>query len=125
MLAGIFTILISLALMFYAGLWPLGKEAIDNIHIVCPLIIAFAITALWEINRNVRYLNVLLGAWLMAAPFVLGFPSPLPKLCSVVAGLAIALLSLLPRRVKGKYGGGWKSLFQSAPPHDDVAEGRS
>jgi hypothetical protein len=116
--------LIALALMFFADLWSLSKADADNIHIICPLIIAFAITALWELNRNIRYLNVLLGAWLIAAPFVLGFPGSLPKLSVALAGLAVALLSLLPRRVKGKYGGGWKSLFQSAPPHDEeVAEG--
>lgn len=123
MVAGIFTVLIGVALMFYAGLWPLGKVAANNIHIICPLVIAFAITSLWELNRNIRFMNVALGVWLIAAPFLLQFPGLLPTVVSAAAGLAIALLALLPRRLKGRYGGGWRALFQSRPPHDDLGRG--
>jgi hypothetical protein len=118
MVAGIFTILIALAMMFFAGFWPLGTVAMNNIHVVCPLILAFAITSLWELNRNVRYLNVPLAAWLVLAPLLLDGPLLVPKLVLILGGLTICVLALLPRGVKGRYGGGWKSLFQSAPPHN-------
>lgn len=117
MTAAIINIAIAIGFLFYAAVPGVSKTAADNYYVVCPLIIAFAVTSLWEINRNVRHLNLLTGAWLALAPFVLAFPHLMPKLVSILGGVVIFTLSLFPRSVKGRYGGGWISLFQSRPPH--------
>ncbi len=40
----------------FANVIPFEKAAFDNNYIAGPLIIIFAITALWEVNRSARTL---------------------------------------------------------------------
>ena len=103
-------------MMIIPGWLNFSEAAANNNYIIGPLVITFAYTSIWEINRSARYANVALGSWLILAPFVLEFDTT-ALWTDVLDGTLIILLSLLPRRVEGTYGGGWQSLFQKSPPH--------
>ena len=87
------------------------KAASDNNYIAGPLVLTFAITAWWEVNRSARYFNVAAGAWLAVSPFILNFQAADAIWNSIVSGILIAVFSFVKGTTKGKYGGGWKSLF--------------
>ncbi len=71
MWAAIINILLGLWLMISPTFIPFEKAAFDNNYIAGPLVITFAITALWEVNRSARYLTLLAGVWLIFSPFYL------------------------------------------------------
>jgi hypothetical protein len=112
-----------------SGIWImiaptlLGFERTEavNSYIMGPLITTFAITAIWEVNRSARYFNVFAGLWLVASPFLLEFET-IACWNTVGFGLAITGLSFIKGTVRGKYGGGWRSLFQKSPLHIKQAE---
>ena len=70
------------------------------------LIVTFAIIAIAEVARAVRFLNIPAGLWLIAAPWVLeGAASPMAQWGSVAAGVLIVGLSIPRGSVRNSYGG--------------------
>lgn len=118
MVAAILNLLIGLILFFLPSLFTMGQAMSQNVFIVAPLILAFSIISMWEVNRSVRFFNVVTGAWLAASGFVLPTQYLLPRVVCGLAGACIFLLALIPSKTKQNYGGGWMSLFQKHPPHD-------
>lgn len=116
MWAALINILLGLWLMIAPSVLPLERAASNNHYITGPLVITFAIVALWEVNHSARYLTLAAGAWLVFSPFVLGFESSAAVWSTETTGLLLAGFSLVKRKIKGSYGGGWLSLFQKAPP---------
>jgi hypothetical protein len=117
----IVNIIIGLSLMLIPTGLRFEKTAADNNHITGPVVITFAIISLWEINRNVRWLNLATGWWLILSPFILDL-SPSATKIDVSAGIVIAILSLYKGNIKNRYGGGWRSLFQKYPLHMEAVE---
>ncbi len=95
MWAAIVNILFGLWLMISPSFIKLEKAASDNNYIVVPLVITFAITALWEVNRSARYFTLMAGAWLILSPFILSFESSFTIWITVAAGVLIAVFSLV------------------------------
>jgi len=116
MWAQIINIVIGLGLMVTPALLRFNKVAADNNHIVGPLVITFAVISLWEINRNARLFNIVTGCWLILSPFIVGFSS-VALVTDIVSGIAVILFSLNKGKIKSRYGGGWRSLFQKHPLH--------
>lgn len=116
MWAAIANTLIGLWMMMAPALLGYPTPAANNTYIIAPLVITFAITAIWEVNRSIRYIILPLGLWLAAAPFILGYEG-IPRYHDLVAGITIAALSLVKGKIEGNYGGGWRSLFQKHPAH--------
>jgi hypothetical protein len=109
------------ALAFAIGIWLMlapellgyrGAARINDL-VVGPIAASFACVAMWEVGRGLRWVNLVLGAWLAASPLVLG-----AGLNQALSGLALCALSLVRGRLKRRCGGGWRSLFSRA------AEGR-
>ena len=76
-------------------------------HIAGCLVILVAVTALAEIVRPVRFLNVALGAWIAASPFLLDGAGSAGSVAAVIIGLALIGLSL-PRGTRSdEHYGGW------------------
>lgn len=107
------------------GLWvmitPELLHADANLHnvnyILGPLIITFSITSYWQINRNVRWLNVVTGIILLFWSIIY-FSHPMPFLISnIISGVLVSSLSLVKRKATTRYGGGWRALFQNHPAH--------
>ncbi len=79
----------------------------DSDHLVGALIVTFAVMAMAEVGRALRFVNVLLGLWLIAAPWVLSGAGNAASWAGVIVGLAVVGLSL-PRGKRSKeHYGGW------------------
>lgn len=101
-------LLVSVAL----GLWLMASPAIfgaaDRIahsdHIVGAMVVTVAFIALAEVGRAVRFVNVLLGAWFIVVPWLLGGATTGSRLNDIVVGLALIALSLPRGPVRERYG---------------------
>lgn len=112
----IMNILIGLWIMISPVIFYANKIGANNQHISGPLIITFAVIALWEINQNIRWINVLTGSWLIVSPLLIHFDNRL-MWSNIVAGVLVIIFSIIKRKKKANYGGGWKSLFRENPEH--------
>jgi hypothetical protein len=108
-------IILGIWIMIAPALFEYEKAEADYNYIIGPLAITCAIVALWELNRSARFFTLLSGIVFIASP--LFFQSSEAIWNNVIAGLVMVLLSLVKGRIKGRYGGGWKSLFQDEPEH--------
>jgi hypothetical protein len=89
--------------------------ASTNHLIVGPLIASFAVIAAAQASREVRWLNLLLGAWLVLAAFVLPHP-PVALFNAIAVGMSVALLSLVAGSRPDRQGGGWRAVIHPFEP---------
>jgi hypothetical protein len=76
-------------------------------HIVGCLVIMVAVTAMAEIVRPVRFLNIVLGIWIAASPFLFVGGTMGSVIANLAIGLALIGLSL-PRGTRSEeHYGGW------------------
>lgn len=101
------SVIVGMALMATGPLLGRGTPLVYSDHIVGCLVILVAVTAMAEVARPVRFLNVALGAWLVASPFVLGRAGMLAMAGDVVLGVLLALLSLPRGERSEEHYGGW------------------
>lgn len=76
-------------------------------HVVGALVITVAIIATAEVARALRFLNVVLGAWLVLAPWVLDGASRTAAFAGVALGLALIALSLPRGRRSSEHYASW------------------
>lgn len=99
-----------------------NSAAATNDRFAGPLIATFAIVAWWETTRPVGRWNVVIGAWLVVAPFILGYASTAATINGVVCGLAVAGLSLVMGTYRPeRFGGSWSALWSDDPQHAEAA----
>lgn len=99
--------LLGLLLMFTRPLLGTEPPMANSDHLVGALIFTVAVTALAEVGRLLRFINLPLGLWLLAAPWILDGASLPASAISVVIGLAVVALSL-PRGARGdEHYGNW------------------
>jgi hypothetical protein len=84
----------------------LGTEAplAHSDHLIGALLITIAVTAFAEIARPVRFLNVILGAGLMAAPLLLDGGSAVGSAIVAALGLVVIAVSIPRGRIRYAYG---------------------
>ena len=80
-------------------------------HLVGALIVTVAVIALADVGRATRFLNLLLGAWVIAAPWMLGGATPASRWSDMIAGALVILLSL-PRGPVGERYGSWERFIR-------------
>ncbi|HET6467908.1 MAG TPA: NAD-dependent epimerase/dehydratase family protein [Geminicoccaceae bacterium] len=80
-------------------------------HVMGCLAIAIAVTAMAEVVRPIRFLNVLVGLWVAASPFLLAGGGDVATVADVVLGLGLAALSLPRGSISGEHYGGWDRLI--------------
>jgi hypothetical protein len=103
-------VLVGLWLMFAPSvLGHAGTTAGKSDRFAGPLIAAAAFLAIFTITRPVRWFNLLPGAWLLLAPWVLGAPTDV-TVSDMVAGALVLALTPIGRLSYDRYGGGWASL---------------
>jgi len=110
--------LVSTALL---GIWLLFSEKLftfptffsDSMDVTGALIVVFSIIAWAEVLRPLRFINMLLGAWLIASPFVLmsGRIDTLVVTHSIVVGALVIVLSIFRGPIKERYGD-WDKLIK-------------
>jgi hypothetical protein len=95
-------------LMFTPLVFGTVDTMADSDHVVGGLVITVAIIAMAEVARPLRFINLLFGLWLIAAPWLLsGVPSALATANSVMAGVALMALGLPRGRRSDEHYGGW------------------
>lgn len=94
------------ALLSYGGL------AASHDHLVGPFVASLACIAAFEATRSLRFVNVVLGAWLLVAPWALHDPAP-ALWNSLAIGVLLMLCSVRGRRAEGSLGGGWWALLRA------------
>ena len=67
--------------------------------------VRLAVIGFGEPSRAARWANVVLGAWLVAAPWVLWDDTSSPRWHEPAAGVLIVLLSIRRGPVEGRFGG--------------------
>ena len=75
-------------------------------HLIGALVVTFAIMALAEVGRAVRFINIPFAAWLIAAPWLIeGAASPLATWNGVICGILLLALTIPRGSVKNFYAG--------------------
>ncbi|WP_299824274.1 SPW repeat protein [uncultured Pontibacter sp.] len=113
----------------FLGIWLMSSPAIlglegtpaSNAHIVGPVVASFALISWWEATRVVRLYNLPLGAWLVLAPWVLGYTASAAIANDMVIGILIMGLSLVKGKIDNTYGGGWRAVWHTNTPHANAA----
>ena len=95
------------------GIWLMASPAVfgmrgaaaDSAHLVGALIVSFSVIAIAEVGRAIRFLNLPLGVWTIAAPWFLGGMSAAAIASSLLVGAAVILASLPRGPVRERYAG--------------------
>ena len=110
MWSALINIILGIIITITPEVFVFERQAATNNYICGPMIITFAITSLWEVNRSARWLNLPIGVWLSASPLLFYFSSSEAIWVNLLSGICISLLSLIKGKKKRKFGGGWKVL---------------
>ena len=102
------------------GIWLMTSPAIFpnsysqtvslNNHILGPVVLACALIGLHEAARGLRWVNLVIGVWLLIAPWVLGY-HVMPTVNGMITGVLIIGAALVRGRSCLCMGDGWKGLF--------------
>ena len=86
--------------------WVLGSAgaAAHSDHLAGALIITIAIIALADVGRATRFVNVLLGAWVIASPWLLAGTTTSATWSDMIAGALVILLSFPRGPIGERYG---------------------
>jgi hypothetical protein len=103
------TALLGIWLMLAPAVLAYGAPLSTSDRIVGPLIATFALVAVWEATRALRWANVVLAAWVFLSPVVLGRADG--ALHHFVVALAAGILSVARPRSRHSFAGGWRSLL--------------
>jgi hypothetical protein len=78
----------------------------DSDHLMGALVVTFSVMAFSEVARAVRLINVALGAWLIAAPWLLsGIASSGATWNGVISGALLIVLAIPRGPIKDSYAG--------------------
>jgi len=93
-------------LMFTPSVLGSAGAAAHADHLFGALIVTAAVIALADVGRATRFINILFGALVIAAPWVLGGATTASRWSDMIAGVLVILLSL-PRGPVGERYGTW------------------
>ena len=94
-------------LMFSRLIFGTVPPMADSDHLVGALIITVAVIAMAEVGRALRFINVLLGLWLIAAPWLAFGAGTVASWASVMVGAAVILLNLSRGSRSDEHYGSW------------------
>lgn len=95
---------LGLWLMFAPFAFGSTGAAAHSDHLIGALIVTASVIAFADVGRAVRFINVLFGAWLIAAPWLLGGATTSSTLSDMIAGSLVILLSFPRGRIGERYG---------------------
>jgi nucleoside-diphosphate-sugar epimerase len=96
---------LGLWMMFAPSVLGMAGTTADSAHVAGALALTVSVIAMAEVVRTGRYLNVLLGLWVAAAPWLLAGGTTATRTNGVIVGLALALVSLTRGAVRERYDG--------------------
>jgi hypothetical protein len=89
-------------LMFSPTVFASTGMAADSDHLVGALVVTISVIAFGEIARAVRFLNILCGLWLIAAPWLLEGSSGMARWNDVAIGFALIALCWRRGRIEDR-----------------------
>ena len=104
------TLLLSIAIGVWLTFTRLSFDSFgamaDSDHLIGLLVVTFTIISLSEVGRATRFINILFGAWLIAAPWLLdGIVSQLAIWNGVICGVLLIVLAIPRGKIKNSYAG--------------------
>ena len=102
----------NLYLVMALGFWVAAAPAIlgysgtiaNSNHVAGALIVTFTVIAMSEVGRPIRYILILFGLWLIAAPWIFSTDHEMAKWSGVISGVVLILLCLRRGAVRDKRG---------------------
>ncbi|WP_017730885.1 vitamin K epoxide reductase family protein [Nafulsella turpanensis] len=102
----------NLCLIAIIGIWIMSSPGLlgfkgtmaDNNHVAGALIVTFAVISMSEVARIVRYIFILFGIWLIAAPFIFGTEQSMVMWATIISGVLLIPLSFPRGKVEDKRG---------------------
>jgi hypothetical protein len=91
-------------LMFAPAALGSAATSAHSDRLVGALVVTVAVTVMAEVIRAGRFLNVLFGAWIVVAPWLLSGASPAARWNAAIVGVALIVLSIPRGRVIERYG---------------------
>lgn len=91
-------------LMLSPSVLGYGAPLANSDYLVGALVITFSVVAMGEIVRSVRFVNILLGAWIGIAPFIFQEPVGPVMLNALGCGSLIILFSIRKGKIMNTYG---------------------
>ena len=98
------TIVAGVWLMVAPAIFGTTGSAAHSDHVVGALIVTVAAIALAEVGRATRFVNVLFGAWIVAAPWLLNGATASAAWSDGIAGALVVVLSVPRGRIREQYG---------------------
>jgi hypothetical protein len=103
----------NLFLVLGIGAWIMASPQVlgfsgtmaDTNQVAGAIIITFAVIAMSEVARSLRFLNILFGIWLIAGPWIIGADSNAALWNGVVIGVFLILLAFPKGKIVDKRGG--------------------
>jgi hypothetical protein len=112
MWARLHNVVLGVWLMSSPGIFPKDYDVAvsTNNHICGPVVLACALVGLHEVARGLRWVNLLIGVWLLIAPWVLDYHT-LPTVNGMITGVLIIAAAGVRGHAWMKTGGGWAEVF--------------
>jgi uncharacterized membrane protein len=98
------SVALGLWLMFAPAVLGSTGIAAHSDHLVGALIVTAAVIALADVGRAARFINLLFGAWVIVAPWLLSGATTGSKLSGIIAGALVILLSFPRGTIGERYG---------------------
>ncbi|MGH7450355.1 MAG: SPW repeat domain-containing protein, partial [bacterium] len=98
-------------LIFAPAIFGTEGNAANSDRLVGALIVTVAVIAMAEVVRAGRFLNVLFGAWIIVAPWLLNGAATSAKWNGVITGAVLILLSLRRGQIREPYGSWGRYIF--------------
>ena len=95
---------LGLWLMFAPSVFGSVGTAAHSDHLIGALITTFAVIALADVGRAIRFINILFGALIIAAPWVFGGATTGAKWNDLIVGILVILLSFRRGKIGERYG---------------------
>jgi nucleoside-diphosphate-sugar epimerase len=105
---------IGVALMCTQLIFGTEGDAADNDHVAGLLVVTFSVSAMAEVARPLRFINIAFGAWLIVSPWFIDGYSGIATAASVLAGIALIWLALPPGGISNHYGS-WDRVIRFNP----------
>jgi len=96
---------LGLWLMFSPAVFGSEGTAADSDHLVGPLVFTVAVISMAEVVRVGRFVNILLGLWIVVSVWILEGVTAGSRWSDLVVGVLLMALSLPRGPVKERYGG--------------------
>ena len=109
----------NLTLLCLIGVWLMCTRLIygtagamaNSDHLMGALLLTVSVLAMAEVARPLRWLNIPIGLWLLAAPWILAGSGLGAAIGSMIAGLVIVAASLPKGPIRHRYAG-WSELLR-------------